>query len=133
MKLITSSLSMTSLLIISLLQTPALFAAGVNAGAGAATTNDTGAATTTNGNPAATSGNTPPPATTNPAPGNLKNKQLNQPANNSRDMNQPMNAGKARNNTNTVTPSAPANNCYTVDGQPSATTDCLSGTNPNVR
>ena len=130
MKLITSSLSMTSLLIISLLQTPALFAAGVNAGAA---TNDTGAATTTNGNPAATSGNTPPPATTNPAPGNLKNKQLNQPANNSRDMNQPMNAGKARNNTNTVTPPAPADNCYTVDGQPSAATDCSPGTNPNVR
>ncbi|SDK32649.1 hypothetical protein SAMN05192566_0902 [Methylophilus rhizosphaerae] len=130
MKLTTSSLAMAGLLIISLLPTQNILAAGVNAGA---TTNDGAGTTTNNGNPATTNGATSPPTTTNPAPvGNLKNKQLNQPANH-RDMNQPANNGSTRNNTNTVAPPPPANNCYTVDGQPSTTTDCSPGTNPNVR
>ena len=158
MKLTKSNLSITSLLVISLLQVPSSFAAGAagaNAGAGAGGTGVSAggnAGVTTGGNTGVNAGanagvtpngnNTgvpnsngviPPPTNrgSNPSPVDaIRNNQSNQPIDPSRDINRPVDPRNARGST--VAPAAPANNCYTVDGQPTTATNC-SPTSPPVR
>ena len=134
-----SSLSIASLLMISLLQTPyalgagAAGSAGTAAGAGSGGSAATGAAPGTGaGGPNTHAPSVPGSSGTSPVD-TMKNKQLNQPANPATsDLNQPANTGNPRGNAGTVAPAPPANNCYTVDGQ-STTGNCSPGTNPNVR